>query len=124
MRSPSFARRVRITLLSLALMGQGSSAAEDLVVPSFQREVLPALTKFGCNQGGCHGKESGQNGFRLSLRGFAPEWDHKSITREVNGRRVDFASRKRVCSWKRHRGEWVMKEGPDSGRVRPPGKPS
>jgi len=91
MRSPSFARRVRITLLSLALMGQGSSAAEDLVVPSFQREVLPVLTKFGCNQGGCHGKESGQNGFRLSLRGFAPEWDHKSITREVNGRRVDFA---------------------------------
>lgn len=60
-------------------------------VPSFQREVVPILTKFGCNQGGCHGKLAGQNGFRLSLRGYAPEWDHEWITREVNGRRVDFA---------------------------------
>jgi hypothetical protein len=66
-----------------------SSYADD--VPSFQREVLPVLTKFGCNQGGCHGKLAGQNGFRLSLRGFAPEWDHEWITQEVNGRRIDFA---------------------------------
>ncbi len=66
-------------------------AGEAKPVPSFQREVLPVLTKSGCNVGGCHGKLSGQNGFRLSLRGYAPEWDHEWITREVNGRRVDFA---------------------------------
>ena len=60
-------------------------------LPSFQRDILPVLTKYGCNQGGCHGKLTGQNGFRLSLRGFAPEWDHEWITREVNGRRIDFA---------------------------------
>ncbi len=59
--------------------------------PSFRREVQPVLTRFGCNQGGCHGKQAGQNGFRLSLRGFASDWDHEWITRAVNGRRIDYA---------------------------------
>ncbi len=49
------------------------------------------LTKAGCNLGGCHGKLAGQNGFRLSLRGYAPEWDYDWITKEVNGRRIDYA---------------------------------
>jgi hypothetical protein len=61
------------------------------VVPSFRQDVLPILTRSGCNAGGCHGKLVGQNGFRLSLRGFAPDWDHDWITKEVNGRRVDYA---------------------------------
>lgn len=59
--------------------------------PSFRQDVLPILTKAGCNAGGCHGKLSGQNGFRLSLRGFASEWDFDWITNEVNGRRVNYA---------------------------------
>ena len=49
------------------------------------------LTRFGCNQGACHGKLAGQNGFRLSLRGYAPDWDYDSITHEFFGRRVDRA---------------------------------
>ena len=57
--------------------------------PSFNSEIIPLFTKAGCNQGACHGKASGQNGFRLSLRGFAPEQDYKWITREFNGRRLD-----------------------------------
>lgn len=57
--------------------------------PSFKQDILPILTRAGCNTGACHGKLSGQNGFRLSLRGYAPEWDHDWITREVNGRRID-----------------------------------
>jgi hypothetical protein len=59
--------------------------------PSFRQDVLPLLTKAGCNAGSCHGKLAGQNGFKLSLRGFAPEWDYDSITKEVNGRRVNYA---------------------------------
>jgi hypothetical protein len=59
--------------------------------PSFRQEILPILTKAGCNAGGCHGKLSGQNGFRLSLRGYAAEWDHDWVTNEVNGRRVNYA---------------------------------
>src|SRR5262249_14562834 len=57
--------------------------------PSFLNHVEPILTRLGCNQGACHGKGSGQNGFRLSLRGYAPELDHPWITREYDGRRMD-----------------------------------
>ncbi len=57
--------------------------------PSFKQDILPILTKTGCNMGGCHGKLAGQNGFRLSLRGYAPEWDHEWMTKEVNGRRIN-----------------------------------
>lgn len=56
--------------------------------PSFVNDVEPVLTRFGCNQGACHGKGAGQNGFRLSLRGYAPELDHEWIVKELEGRRV------------------------------------
>ena len=45
--------------------------------PSFVNDVEPILTRYGCNQGACHGKGAGQNGFRLSLRGYAPEMDYQ-----------------------------------------------
>src|SRR5262245_52848031 len=67
-------------------------SAEEVVAPSFLNEVEPLLTRLGCNQGACHGKGVGQNGFRLSLRGYAPEWDHEWITREMNCRRINTAS--------------------------------
>ncbi|HKI20293.1 MAG TPA: DUF1549 and DUF1553 domain-containing protein [Isosphaeraceae bacterium] len=46
------------------------------------------MTSAGCNAGACHGKASGQNGFKLSLLGFDPEFDHIALTREAGGRRV------------------------------------
>ncbi|MCI0700296.1 MAG: DUF1549 domain-containing protein [Planctomycetia bacterium] len=64
-----------------------ASAKEN--APSFSTDVVPLFTKMGCNQGACHGKGAGQNGFRLSLRGFAPEQDYEWITREFGGRRLD-----------------------------------
>ena len=54
----------------------------------FRTEVEPLLSKLGCNAGGCHGKASGQNGFKLSLFGFDTEFDFVAITREARGRRV------------------------------------
>lgn len=60
--------------------------------PSFVNDVQPVLTRLGCNQGACHGKGTGQNGFRLSLRGYAPEWDHGWITREFITRRINPAN--------------------------------
>jgi hypothetical protein len=76
---------------------QGLEASVPVIVrhsqeqraPSFLNDVLPLLTRVGCNQGACHGKGSGQNGFRLSLRGYAPEWDYQYLTREFASRRVD-----------------------------------
>ena len=72
----------------MTLVGGDAHAADD-VGPSFLNEVVPILTRAGCNQGSCHGKGAGQNGFRLSLRGYAPKQDHRSLTREFDGRRID-----------------------------------
>jgi hypothetical protein len=58
----------------------------------FRTEVQPLLSKFGCNAGGCHGKASGQNGFKLSLFGFDAAFDHAALTREDRGRRIFPAS--------------------------------
>ena len=75
-----------------ALQVVGAADPDRLDVPSFLNDVVPIFTRQGCNQGACHGKGVGQNGFRLSLRGYAPEMDHRSITREFNGRRVERAA--------------------------------
>ncbi len=55
---------------------------------SFRNHVEPILTKQGCNAGACHGAAAGKNGFRLTLRGYAPEIDHAVLTRQALGRRV------------------------------------
>jgi hypothetical protein len=55
---------------------------------SFEQDILPILTRRGCNGGGCHGKTTGRGGFRLSLFGYNPDLDFESITRESAGRRV------------------------------------
>lgn len=59
---------------------------------SFRREVLPILSKAGCNAGGCHGKAGGQNGFQLSIFGFDAVADHDALVKQGRGRRVFVAS--------------------------------
>ena len=46
---------------------------------NFANSVVPLFTKHGCNSGGCHGKSSGQNGFKLSLLGFEPQEDYEYL---------------------------------------------
>ena len=58
----------------------------------FRTEVMPLLSKHGCNAGGCHGKASGQNGFKLSLFGFDTTADYQAIVLEARGRRLFPAS--------------------------------
>ncbi len=57
--------------------------------PSFRQDIEPVLTRGGCNAGGCHGKLAGQNGFKLSLRGYAPEWDHDWVMSDLKARRIN-----------------------------------
>jgi hypothetical protein len=59
---------------------------------NFPNQVVPLLTKFGCNSGGCHGKADGQNGFKLSLLGFEPEEDYEHLVKEARGRRLSPAA--------------------------------
>ena len=54
----------------------------------FEADVLPLLSKLGCNSGGCHGKQSGQNGFKLSVFGFDPRADYDALVKEGRGRRI------------------------------------
>ena len=58
---------------------------------SFRNEVMPALTRTGCNAGSCHGAAAGKNGFPLSLFGYDPTTDHRMLTRELRSRRINFA---------------------------------
>lgn len=58
---------------------------------SFVNDVIPVLTRAGCNQGTCHGSAAGKGGFKLSLRGFAPELDYLALTRQLRGRRISTA---------------------------------
>lgn len=55
---------------------------------AFTTDIRPLLTKLGCNSGGCHGKATGQNGFKLSLLGYEPADDHEAIVLEGRGRRI------------------------------------
>lgn len=54
----------------------------------FSRDVVPVLTKAGCNAGSCHGSFQGRGGFRLSLLGFDPHMDYDALVREARGRRI------------------------------------
>jgi hypothetical protein len=54
----------------------------------FGEDVVPILTRAGCNTGGCHGKADGQNGFHLSLFGYDPAGDYRTLTREAASRRI------------------------------------
>ncbi len=58
------------------------------VLPTFERDIQPILTRSGCNAGACHGKARGQNGFALSLLGYDADFDFDAITREGRGRRL------------------------------------
>ena len=57
----------------------------------FTNDIIPILTKSGCNAGACHGAAVGRGGFKLSLYGGDPASDYDAIVREVHGRRVNLA---------------------------------
>jgi Protein of unknown function (DUF1553)/Protein of unknown function (DUF1549) len=56
---------------------------------SFRNHVIPVLTRLGCNSGACHGSSAGKGGFKLTLRGYDPEVDYNTLTRQSLGRRTN-----------------------------------
>ncbi len=64
------------------------------VIPKvdFIRDVNPVLTKVGCNAGTCHGAKDGKVGFKLSLRGYDPLFDVRSLKDDLAGRRLNAAA--------------------------------
>src|SRR6267378_495916 len=65
--------------------------AESGAIPpvGFVRDVMPILSKVGCNAGTCHGSAKGKNGFKLSLRGYDPDFDYQALVNDLSGRRFN-----------------------------------
>ncbi len=57
----------------------------------FRLDIVPVLTRAGCNTGTCHGSSRGKDGFGLSLFGFDPKGDYQRVTRELASRRINLA---------------------------------
>jgi hypothetical protein len=87
-REPTLRMRFHLSATALLVIASADRAGAAEPV-SFARDVVPVLTRAGCNSGACHGTPSGKNGFRLSLRGYDPILDIHTLTKEMGGRRID-----------------------------------
>src|ERR671912_2694789 len=74
-----------LLLLASAVVLQ---AAEPV---TFLRDVAPILNKMSCTSGPCHGAAKGKNGFKLSLRGYDPQFDYEALLYDLSGRRFNRA---------------------------------
>ena len=66
--------------------------AEAKRAVSFVQDVQPAFSRMGCNAGTCHGSRGGKDGFKLSLRGYDPLFDHRAFTDDIGARRFNRAA--------------------------------
>ena len=82
-------------LMVMAVVADARGAAPQAIPIDFERDILPIFTRFGCNAGSCHGKQAGQNGFKLSLLAFDADFDFDALTKEARGRRVFAADPRR-----------------------------
>ena len=71
-------------LILAAVLANGDTP----VAPHFDTQIVPVLTKAGCNSGACHGAAAGRGGFRLSLWGGDPATDRDTIVHALEGRRL------------------------------------
>jgi hypothetical protein len=105
------------TQITVAVARQTRSVAVKVALPaseppaSFRHEVMPVLTRSGCNAGACHGYSLGKNGFKLSLRGESPEKDLFAIVRDSTGRRLSFTTPESSLLITKARGESAHEGG-------------
>jgi len=85
--------KVRLKLLlaavSIAPVSVHVASAQAADKVTFLRDVAPILNKVGCTSGTCHGAAKGKNGFKLSLRGYDPEFDYQALLYDLSGRRFN-----------------------------------
>src|SRR5262245_35374579 len=86
MRLPLALCRFALTVLLVAIGSHSLAAGE---VPTFERDVMAVLSKAGCNLGACHGNQTGNGGFKLSLSGQDPVADYEELLRGADQRRVN-----------------------------------
>lgn len=83
--------KTRITAQVGSLTAHATVAVERMTddVIDFRRDVLPVLSKAGCNITGCHGSPRGKNGFHLSLFGAEPDADAVALARDRYSRLIN-----------------------------------
>ena len=89
-------RKVGETTLSVQAAGQQAEVAVRVIdvaekPVSFVREIMPLMSKVGCNAGTCHGSRVGKGGFKLSLRGYDALYDYRALIDDLSGRRFNRA---------------------------------
>src|SRR5689334_24637189 len=78
-------------LISAVIIPALAAFAADAPKVTFLRDVAPILNKVGCTSGPCHGAAKGKNGFKLSLRGYDPQFDYEALLYDLSGRRFNRA---------------------------------
>jgi len=76
---------IRILGLLSSLFMMSPARAADV---SFEREVMPVLSRSGCNAGACHGNFNGKGGLKLSLKGEDTAADLNALTHDMLARRT------------------------------------
>ena len=77
------ARISAIVLIAVVLRDVAAAA------PSFRHEIMPLLSRTGCNAGACHGSANGKGNLKLSLRGENPDADYATLTGNRAGSRLN-----------------------------------
>ena len=84
--------------LAFSIAGKTARASVNVTAfdapyrPNFVRDVMPAISRMGCNGGTCHGANKGKAGLKLSLRGNDPVFDIRAFGDDHASRRVNLAS--------------------------------
>jgi hypothetical protein len=84
------------TQVTVTVAGQTRTVPVKVQMPpveapiSFRHEVMPVLSRAGCNMGACHGYSIGKNGFKLTLRGADAVPDYTAIVKESLHRRINY----------------------------------
>jgi Protein of unknown function (DUF1553)/Protein of unknown function (DUF1549) len=91
--SPSIRPAAAITTAAAPVRLDTTRPVSEISAPaggwSFRNHVIPVFTRLGCNSGACHGSAAGKGGFKLTLRGYDPEVDYNTLTRQSLGRRTN-----------------------------------
>lgn len=76
-------------VLGVPLVAESTSDEKPI---SYLQDVMPVISRLGCNAGTCHGSKDGKEGFKLSLRGYDPIYDVRAWTDDLKARRINLAS--------------------------------
>ncbi len=79
-----FAFTILVAILSLSLTSMAESQSVD-----FDSQIVPLLTRSGCNAGACHGAAAGRGQLRLSLFGANADADYEALAVAFEGRRIN-----------------------------------